>query len=276
MAVGLFGPTTAGRMDSYVDQFQAARRQLVMLAKGNRSRAVTEACKAHGGFYLGSIGGPGRAPGPGLHQARSRCSTTPSWAWRPCGRSRSRTSRRSSSSTTRATTSSPFDQGLGDLFVIRVAGNIVAPSQLGSVEFAIERFGTPLVVVLGHSRCGAITATVDAIRDGLGEASPNIMAIVNRIRPAVEPLAARRRGRGGTDALIADGVRANVRASANQLRHGSANLEALELDGRLLIVGAEYDLATGAVDFFDVPQLAAKPAAARRARAARPRKRRPR
>jgi carbonic anhydrase len=92
----------------------------------------------------------------------------------------------------------------------------------------------------------------------------------------VEPLAARRRGRGGTDALIADGVRANVRASANQLRHGSANLEALELDGRLLIVGAEYDLATGAVDFFDVPQLAAKPAAARRARAARPRKRRPR
>ncbi len=155
-----------------------------------------------------------------------------------------------------------FDQGLGDLFVIRVAGNIVAPSQLGSVEFAIERFGTPLVVVLGHSRCGAITATVDVVRGGPAAASRNIMAIVDRIRPAIEPLTTGRRRK--LDDLVAAGVRANVRASVNQLRHGSANLETLEAAGRLLIVGAEYDLDTGAVDFFDMPKVRAVAVPARK------------
>ena len=81
-----------------------------------------------------------------------------------------------------------FDQGLGDLFVIRVAGNIVAPSLIGSVEFAASKFGTRLVVVLGHSDCGAVGATIDAL-SGNGEAeTKNLDAIVQRVRPSVEPL----------------------------------------------------------------------------------------
>jgi carbonic anhydrase len=142
-----------------------------------------------------------------------------------------------------------FDQGLGDLFVIRVAGNIVAPSQVGSVEFAAERFGSPLVVVLGHTQCGAILATLEEVRSRTSQ-SPNLRSIVNRIRPTVETLLA---AAGSSDeaALIRQAVRANVRASADHLRHGSAVLEQLIQDGRLLVVGAEYSLETGEVDFFD-------------------------
>ncbi len=141
-----------------------------------------------------------------------------------------------------------FDQGLGDLFVIRVAGNIVAPSQVGSVEFAAERFGTPLVVVLGHTHCGAIQATLEAVRTSTRQ-SPNLRSIVNRIRPAVETLLAT--GLADDESLVRQAVRANVRASADHLRHGSALLEQLILDGKLLVVGAEYSLETGEVDFFD-------------------------
>jgi carbonic anhydrase len=142
-----------------------------------------------------------------------------------------------------------FDQGLGDLFVIRVAGNIVAPSQVGSVEFAAARFGTPLVVVLGHTQCGAILATLEEVRSPTSH-SANLRSIVDRIRPSVEPLL-------NTDLqhdeerLVREAVRANVRASANHLRHGSALLEELIHDGSLAVVGAEYSLETGAVDFFD-------------------------
>jgi len=143
-----------------------------------------------------------------------------------------------------------FDQGLGDLFVIRVAGNIVAPSQVGSVEFAAERFGTRLVVVLGHTDCGAIAATVEELARPSAEQSPNLRAIVDRIRPAVEPLRATEVGRD-PEALLARAVRANVRASADHLRHGSAVLEQLIQDAGLVVVGAEYSLETGAVDFFE-------------------------
>ncbi|HUX34463.1 MAG TPA: carbonic anhydrase [Gemmatimonadaceae bacterium] len=143
-----------------------------------------------------------------------------------------------------------FDQGLGDLFVIRVAGNIVAPSQVGSVEFAAARFGTPLVVVLGHSQCGAILATVDELRRPTENQSPNLRAIVDRVRPAVEPLVATHLAQD-PDALVRAAVRANIRASANHLRHGSALLEQLILNDGLLVVGAEYSLETGAVEFFD-------------------------
>ena len=143
-----------------------------------------------------------------------------------------------------------FDQGLGDLFVIRVAGNIVAPSQIGSVEFAAERFSTRLVVVLGHSGCGAIIATLDELRRPREKQSRNLHAIVDRVRPSVEPLLATEL-RHNPPALIGDAVRANVRASASHLRHGSDILEELiERDG-LLVVGAEYSLETGAVEFFD-------------------------
>jgi carbonic anhydrase len=147
-----------------------------------------------------------------------------------------------------------FDQGLGDLFVIRVAGNIVAPSQIGSVEFAVEQFGTQLVVVLGHSYCGAIVATLEELQRPSASQSPNLSSIVNRVRPAVEPLLATEL-RHNPSTLLQQAVRANVRASANQLRHSSHSLEQYVQNKKLLIVGAEYDLETGVVTFFDgVPE----------------------
>jgi len=141
-----------------------------------------------------------------------------------------------------------FDQGLGDLFVIRVAGNIVAPSQVGSVEFAAERFGTRLVVVLGHSKCGAILSTLEELGRPSKDQSRNLRSIVDRIRPSIEGLP----GRGlDADALVREAVRANIRVSASHLRHGSEVLEQLIQDNGLLIVGAEYSLDTGVVEFFD-------------------------
>jgi len=146
-----------------------------------------------------------------------------------------------------------FDQGLGDLFVIRVAGNIVAPSQIGSVEFAVSKFGTRLVVVLGHSRCGAVEATLDELRRPSAKQSRYLYSIVERVRPSVEPLLATPL-RDDPAALMRDAVRANVRVSASQLRHGSELLESLASEG-LLVVGAEYSLENGMVEFFDgVPQ----------------------
>lgn len=145
-----------------------------------------------------------------------------------------------------------FDQGLGDLFVIRVAGNIVAPSQVGSVEFAAARFDTRLVVVVGHSQCGAIMATLEELRRPTENQSRNLRAIVDRVRPSVEGLL-------GTDlrhdenALVRQAVRANIRASVDHLRHGSELLEQIIQDEGLWVVGAEYSLETGIVDFFDVP-----------------------
>lgn len=143
-----------------------------------------------------------------------------------------------------------FDQGLGDLFVIRVAGNIVAPSQVGSVEFAAEHYQCPLVVVLGHSQCGAIQATIDSLQHPEKTASRNLMSIVNRVRPAVEMLFQTELAQD-TEKLCKHAVRANVFASVNQLRHGSAVLENLIEKGQLAIVGAEYSLETGEVIFFD-------------------------
>jgi len=143
-----------------------------------------------------------------------------------------------------------FDQGLGDLFVIRVAGNVVAPSQLGSVEFAAARYGTRLVVVLGHSQCGAILATLEELRQPTGSRSRHLRSIVDRVRPAIEGLLGTDL-RGDPQALVRHAVRANVRASANQLRHGSEVLEQLIRDDGLLVVGAEYSLETGVVDLFD-------------------------
>jgi carbonic anhydrase len=143
-----------------------------------------------------------------------------------------------------------FDQGLGDLFVIRVAGNIVAPSQVGSVEFAAERFHTRLVVVLGHSKCGAILATLEELRRRSEDQSRNLRSIVDRIRPSVAGLLRTDLARD-EDALVKEAVRANIRFSADHLRHGSEVLEQLILTNGLLVVGAEYCLDTGVVDFFD-------------------------
>jgi carbonic anhydrase len=142
-----------------------------------------------------------------------------------------------------------FDQGLGDLFVIRVAGNIVAPSQVGSIEFAAERFGVRLVVVLGHSQCGAVQAALEELERPSDGGSPNLGFIVNRILPGVKSLV--ETGGLPAPARMGHAVRANIRASADHLRHGSAVLEQLIRDSGLLVVGAEYSLETGVVEFFD-------------------------
>ncbi|HEX6833877.1 MAG TPA: carbonic anhydrase [Rudaea sp.] len=143
-----------------------------------------------------------------------------------------------------------FDQGLGDLFVIRVAGNIVAPSQVGSVEFAAARYDTRLVVVLGHSNCGAILATIEELQRKSEDQSRNLRSIVDRVRPSVESLLATDL-RHDHDTLVQQAVRANIRMSANQLRHGSQLLEQMILNDGLRVVGAEYSLETGVVEFFD-------------------------
>jgi len=145
-----------------------------------------------------------------------------------------------------------FDQGLGDLFVIRVAGNIVAPSQVGSVEFAAARYGTRLVVVLGHSQCGAILATLEELRTPTENQSHNLRAIVDRVRPSIEGLLATDLRRD-SNTLIKEAVRANIRASVDHLRHGSQVLEELIGSDGLLVVGAEYSLESGVVDFFEGP-----------------------
>jgi carbonic anhydrase len=143
-----------------------------------------------------------------------------------------------------------FDQGFGDLFVIRVAGNVVAPSQVGSVEFAASRYGTQLVVVMGHSQCGAVIATVEDLQGGPTNQSMNLRSIVDRVRPSVETLLSGRRD-PDPDTLVRDAVRANVRTSVDHLRHGSALLEKLIHETGLLVVGAEYSLETGVVEFFE-------------------------
>jgi carbonic anhydrase len=140
-----------------------------------------------------------------------------------------------------------FDQGFGDLFVVRVAGNIVAPSIVGSIEFAASQFGTRLVVVMGHTGCGAIAATMNALATGLGPESKNLRAITDRIAPHIEAIALR----GSGPETMRDAMQANVRASVDHLRHGSQILEELVLKGRVVVVGGDYDLETGQVQFFE-------------------------
>jgi carbonic anhydrase len=146
-----------------------------------------------------------------------------------------------------------FDQGFGDLFVVRIAGNIVAPSVVGSIEFAASQFGSRLVVVMGHTRCGAVSATVREIETGQGADSKNIRAITDRIAPHVRELVRP----GSSSGELHEAIRANVRASTDHLRHGSQILEELVLSHRLAVVGAEYELETGEVHFFDgiTPEL---------------------
>ena len=173
-----------------------------------------------------------------------------------------------SCSDSRAPSEILFDQGLGDLFVIRVAGNVVAPSLIGSVEFAAATTQARLVVVMGHTQCGAIQATFDAIEGKKPLISDNISDIVDRIRPHIHMHAPpRKKGTQKTalknnlgrtrsrETILRDAVRANVLASANQLRHASRFLEEMVRHKHLMIVGAEYDIETGEVDFFDMPPI---------------------
>ena len=143
-----------------------------------------------------------------------------------------------------------FDQGLGDLFVIRVAGNIVAPSQVGSIEFAAERFGTRLIVVMGHSRCSAVSTTLDELERPADSRSPNLTSIVNFIRPSVQELL-QSEDRPEHDELMSQAIKANIRNSVNHLRNHSDILSRMIKDNGLMVVGAEYSLATGVVSFFD-------------------------
>jgi carbonic anhydrase len=140
-----------------------------------------------------------------------------------------------------------FDEGFGDLFVVRIAGNIVAPSVVGAIEFAASQFGARLVVIMGHTRCGAVGATVKAIETGLGPESRNIRSITDRIAPHIEGLVRP----GDQDAVIRECVRANVKASADHLRHGSRLIEELVVAGRVAVIGAEYELETGSVHFLE-------------------------
>jgi carbonic anhydrase len=146
-----------------------------------------------------------------------------------------------------------FDQGLGDLFVIRVAGNIVAPSQVGSVEFAAARFGTRLVVVLGHTQCGAIAATIEELQQPQAERSQNLGSIVDRVKPSVEALMSTDL-RNDLETLSRQAIRLNIRASVDHLRHGSRVLEQLGQKEGLRVVGAEYDVTSGVVEFLDQPE----------------------
>jgi carbonic anhydrase len=144
-----------------------------------------------------------------------------------------------------------FDQDLGDLFVIRVAGHVVAPSQIGSVEYAAAKFGTNLVVVLGHSRCGAVRAAVEELQRPSADQSPHLKAIVDRIRPAVGKIVSENPG-DDTNALVDKAVRANIRHAVEALRHGSEIIESRIRNDGLRVVGAEYSLESGLVEFFDV------------------------
>jgi carbonic anhydrase len=143
-----------------------------------------------------------------------------------------------------------FDQDIGDLFVVRVAGNIIAPSLVGSVEFAAGTFGTGLVVVMGHTQCGAITATLDYIEDPEAIHSANIQDIVGRIKPHIQSIADMRHLSRGE--RVQRAVEANVRDSVSQLSSGSsALLEGLVRQGKMKIAGAVLELATGEVRFLE-------------------------
>ena len=145
-----------------------------------------------------------------------------------------------------------FDQGLGQLFVVRVAGNVIAPSGIGSVEFAAAQFGTRLVVVMGHTHCGAIAATCEGIRNGDSPDSRNLRSITERIRPHVEDLVRlEQEAQVPPEMLLRHATRANARSGADQLRHGSLLIESLVEKDWLRVIPAVYDLSSGVVEFFD-------------------------
>lgn len=129
-----------------------------------------------------------------------------------------------------------FDEGIGDLFDIRVAGNIVTPEVLGSLEYAVDILGTPLIMVLGHERCGAVTAAVQG-KHLLG----HINSFVKAIKPAIAKI------EGESDDLVDNAVVANVQYQIQKLKQNSTIVSQKLLYGKLKIVGGRYDLDTGEV-----------------------------
>lgn len=142
-----------------------------------------------------------------------------------------------------------FDQDIGDLFVIRVAGNIVAPSLIGSIEFAASLFKTSLVLVMGHSGCGAVTATLANIMDTHVPSSENIHDIVSRIKPHVYSIA--HMDQLSESEKLDMAIEANVRASVGQIESSSRMIEELVRNETLMVVGAVLDLSTGQVAFLE-------------------------
>jgi len=140
-----------------------------------------------------------------------------------------------------------FDQDIGDLFVIRVAGNVVAPSLVGSVEFAASLYGVSVVLVMGHSMCGAVTATLNHIENSQAVSSANINDIVSRIKPHVFPIA--QMSDKTFEERLTVAVRANVVASVGQLSTSSRIIEDLIQKKKLRILGSVLDLETGQVSF---------------------------
>lgn len=153
-------------------------------------------------------------------------------------------------SDSRAPVEMVFDQDIGDLFVIRVAGNIIAPSLIGSVEFAVSAFGTSLILVMGHTQCGAIRATLDHIENSHAIPSENIHDIVSRIKPHIYPIAQMRDI--GPDDKFSRCVEANIAASVDQLSHSSRLIEGLLSQRKIKIRGAVLNLSSGKVDFLDI------------------------
>ncbi len=141
-----------------------------------------------------------------------------------------------------------FDEGIGDLFVVRVAGNVSEPASLGSIEYAAEHLGVPLVVVLGHHRCGAVKATAEA----KGAVPGNIGTLVKEIAPAV----AEARKHPGKEGLVDDAVHANVALVARQLTTESKVMAHLVHEGKVKIVTAVYDLETGGIEWGEAPAVA--------------------
>lgn len=143
-----------------------------------------------------------------------------------------------------------FDQDVGDLFVIRVAGNIVAPSLVGSVEFAASTYGTNVVLVMGHTQCGAVTATLNNILNSHEISSDNIHDIVSRIKPHVYQIA--QISELTFEEKLMASVKANILASVSQLASSSTLIEQLVLTKKIKILGAIFELSTGCVHFLEV------------------------
>lgn len=141
-----------------------------------------------------------------------------------------------------------FDQGLGDIFIIRVAGNVVDPIALGSIEYGVEHVHTPLLMILGHSDCGAVKATLGA----KGEPEGNIGAIVKKIQPAVKK--AKKKG-GSNEEVLESAIKENIMNVYADVMMKSPVVKELVHEGKLKVVVAEYNLATGKVEMLDLPKV---------------------
>jgi carbonic anhydrase len=142
-----------------------------------------------------------------------------------------------------------FDQGLGDVFVVRVAGNVVDPIALGSIEYAAEHLGSPLLLILGHSHCGAVKATLEA----KGKPEGNIGAIIKKIIPAAD--AAKKKG-GTQDEILETAIKQNIKNVYADIMKNSKIVPHLVEEGKLMIAAGEYDITTGKVEMIELPKAA--------------------